>query len=99
MNSIHRSLCDITHVHKIIATLRKKWVDSGKSIKTEKIRDIEFSVLVTSPDELGKADSYEEVFQILEQTFATNDFDGFSLRVGLARGGTEMGPCGCRQSL
>ena len=50
-------------------------------------------------DELGRADSYEEVFQILEQTFATNDFDGFSLRVGLARGASEMGPCGCRQTL
>lgn len=31
-----------------LATLRKKWVDSGKPIKTEKVRDIEFSVFPVS---------------------------------------------------
>jgi hypothetical protein len=31
-----------------LATLRKKWVDAGKALKTEKIRDIEFSVFPMS---------------------------------------------------
>ncbi|HXG47529.1 MAG TPA: hypothetical protein VNO52_07890, partial [Methylomirabilota bacterium] len=38
-----------------LAMLRKKWVDSGKPLKTEKIREVEFTVLVASPDDLGKA--------------------------------------------
>ena len=29
-----------------LATLRKKWVDSGKQIRTEKVRDIEFTTFV-----------------------------------------------------
>ena len=37
-----------------LATLKKKWVDSGKQIKTDKIRDIEFTTLIFSSDDLGK---------------------------------------------
>jgi len=35
--------------------LRKKWVDAGKTVKTEKVRDIDFSVIVVSKDDLAKA--------------------------------------------
>jgi len=37
-----------------LAALRQKWVDSGKQIKTEKIRDIEFATLVASQEDLKK---------------------------------------------
>src|SRR5438046_2403371 len=37
-----------------LATLRKKWVDSGKQIRTDKIRDLEFTTFVFKSDELGK---------------------------------------------
>ena len=37
-----------------LTNLKKKWVDSGKQIKTEKIRDIEFTTLVFSSDDLSK---------------------------------------------
>jgi len=38
-----------------LVDLRKKWVDAGKTVKTEKIRDIDFSVIVFSKDDLPKA--------------------------------------------
>ena len=38
-----------------LANLRKKWLDDGKSIKTEKIRNIEFSVLPISEDDVPKS--------------------------------------------
>src|ERR1041385_9177399 len=37
-----------------LATLHKKWVDSGKQIRTDKIRDVEFTTFVFKSDELGK---------------------------------------------
>jgi hypothetical protein len=37
-----------------LASLRKKWVDSGKTIKTEKIRDLEFTTLVFTDLEMSK---------------------------------------------
>ena len=37
-----------------LGTLRKKWIDSGKQIRTDKIRDIEFTTFVFKSDELGK---------------------------------------------
>ncbi len=38
---------------KNLAGLKKKWVDAGKKIRTEKIRDVEFSVVPTSGEELN----------------------------------------------
>ncbi len=38
-----------------LADLKKKWVDSGKQIKTEKIRDVEFTTLVLSSNDLIKS--------------------------------------------
>src|SRR6267378_630397 len=35
-----------------LSELRKKWVDAGKTIKTEKIRDIEFSVIPVSSNDV-----------------------------------------------
>ena len=37
-----------------LANLRKKWVDAGKPIKTEKIRNIDFSVLPLSSNDVPK---------------------------------------------
>lgn len=38
-----------------LAGLKKKWVDSGKQIKTEKIRDVEFTTLITSSNDIAQA--------------------------------------------
>jgi hypothetical protein len=35
--------------------LRKKWVDAGKTVKTEKIRAVEFSVITLSSNDIPKA--------------------------------------------
>ncbi|MBM3876514.1 MAG: hypothetical protein FJ386_07325 [Verrucomicrobia bacterium] len=40
---------------KTIADLRKKWADGGKQMKSEKIRDAEFTILVNAGEELGKS--------------------------------------------
>ncbi len=37
-----------------LATMKKKWVDGGKQLKTEKIRDVEFTTLIFSSDDLSK---------------------------------------------
>src|SRR6266511_4957323 len=37
-----------------LADLRKKWIDSGKKLKTEKIRDVEFSTLTVSGEDLAR---------------------------------------------
>jgi hypothetical protein len=34
--------------------LRKKWVDAGRKLKTEKIRDLEFSTLIFTDDDIAK---------------------------------------------
>ncbi|HHY84140.1 MAG TPA: hypothetical protein GYA07_01195 [Verrucomicrobia bacterium] len=36
-----------------LAELRRKWIDSGKAIKTEKVRDVEFSILSFSEKDLS----------------------------------------------
>src|SRR6185369_17410708 len=38
-----------------LADLKKKWVDAGKTVKTEKIRELEFSTLMVSGEELARA--------------------------------------------
>ena len=38
-----------------LADLRKKWVDSGKKLKTEKIRDVEFITLTVSGADVARA--------------------------------------------
>ena len=38
-----------------LANLKSKWTDAGKKSKTEKIRDVEFTTLMVSGDEIGKA--------------------------------------------
>jgi hypothetical protein len=37
-----------------LADLKKKWVDAGKSVRTEKIRDVEFSIITISSNDLPK---------------------------------------------
>ncbi len=37
-----------------LATLKQKWIDGGKVAKTDKIRDIEFTTLVFSSDDVSK---------------------------------------------
>ncbi len=43
-----------------LAKLKKNWIDSGKQIKAEKIRDLEFTTLITSTDAF--ANIFEKVF-------------------------------------
>jgi hypothetical protein len=43
-----------------LASLKQKWVDGGKQIKTERIRDVEFTTFIFSPDDVSKA--MEKVF-------------------------------------
>ncbi len=45
---------------KNLAELKKKWIDSGKQIKTEKIRDVEFTTLILSGADLAK--TLEKIF-------------------------------------
>ncbi len=52
-----------------LANLRKKWIDDGKSIKTEKIRNIEFSVLPISEEDVPKS---------LRKLFGSDDDEGDS---------------------
>ncbi|HOW68505.1 MAG TPA: hypothetical protein PK256_24770, partial [Verrucomicrobiota bacterium] len=54
-----------------LAALRKKWVDAGKSLKTEKIRDIEFLNLLFAPNDLKKA--MENAFPGLKEEKSTKD--------------------------
>ena len=37
-----------------LTALKKKWVDSGKQIKADKIRDVEFTTLITSSEDVSK---------------------------------------------
>ena len=37
-----------------LVAMKKKWVDSGRQTRTQKIRDVEFSTLTFKSDELGK---------------------------------------------
>ena len=37
-----------------LAVLKKKWVDAGKTLKTEKIRDVEFTTLMVSGEDLAR---------------------------------------------
>jgi hypothetical protein len=37
-----------------LAALKQKWIDSGKVAKTDKIRDIEFTTLIFSSDDISK---------------------------------------------
>jgi hypothetical protein len=43
-----------------LANLRKKWVDADKQIKTERVRDVEFSTLIVKDSDLSK--SFSSVF-------------------------------------
>lgn len=37
-----------------LATLKQKWIDSGKQVRGEKIRDVEFTTLIFSSDDVSK---------------------------------------------
>jgi hypothetical protein len=38
-----------------LADLRKKWTESGRKMRTEKIRDVEFTVVIVDAQEIGKS--------------------------------------------
>jgi hypothetical protein len=38
-----------------LTDLKKKWVDAGKSVRTEKIRDVEFSAIILSTNDIPKS--------------------------------------------
>jgi len=47
---------------RLLADLKKRWADSGKSLKTQKVRDVEFTTVSIDGKAIGKA---------LEKTFPT----------------------------
>jgi hypothetical protein len=49
-----------------LAALKKKWIDAGKTLKTEKIRDTDFATFITSSDDLS-------VQKLLPDLVDTND--------------------------
>jgi len=55
----------------LLALLKKKWVDSGKQIKAEKIRGVEFTTLLLNRDDLGGA--LKKVFPSAEASPAQPD--------------------------
>jgi hypothetical protein len=68
-----------------LADLKRKWIDSGKSLKTERIRDIEFSILPLSSDDLPEtlqkfAGSDEDAGD--DNSAETNDVDRIELVIG-----------------
>lgn len=42
-------------LQKLLADLRKNWVDAGKTVQTEKIRDVEFSVITLTSNDVPKS--------------------------------------------
>lgn len=42
-------------LQQTLANLKKRWVDSGKSIKTEKVREVEFTTLIVHGADFAKA--------------------------------------------
>jgi hypothetical protein len=61
--------------------IKKKWVDSGKQIKTEKIRDLEFTTLMITGDDLLKP---------LKKVFPQAAADADKGKDAKARGKTEL---------
>lgn len=58
---------------KLLADVKKKWTDAGKQIKTDKVRDVEFTTLVLSSDDLNKA--FENAFQDKNKAPKSTDED------------------------
>jgi hypothetical protein len=54
-----------------LAELKRKWLDAGKSIKTEKIREIEFSILPLSAKDVPK--SLKKVFSAEDSKDASDE--------------------------
>jgi hypothetical protein len=72
---------------KNLADLRKKWVDAGKSIRTEKIRGIEFSVVQISSNDVPK--TLRKVFSQSDGGSQPDENGPGSLRQELAVGQFE----------
>lgn len=56
---------------KQLADLKKKWVDSGKQIKTDKIHGVEFTTLVISTDDISR--TFEKIFPDPTEGFESLD--------------------------
>lgn len=54
-----------------LADLKKKWIDANKELKTTKIRDIEFTTLITTDEEIGK--TFEKIFPSKEDELPTDE--------------------------
>jgi hypothetical protein len=70
-----------------LATLKTKWVDSGKQVRVEKIRDVEFATLIFKPDDIKKTLSKafpdaNDANEGLEQPKPDRPGKGFELLVG-----------------
>ena len=54
-----------------LAELKKKWIDSGKQVRPEKIRDLDFTTFIFSSDELTK--TLDKVFPDPNEGFETRE--------------------------
>lgn len=67
-----------------LTTLKNRWVDSGKQVRVDKIRDVEFTTLIIKPEELKKS---------LNKAFPSPNPDGDDLETpkpGRADRGLEL---------
>ena len=71
---------------KLLADLRKKWVDAGKTVQTEKIRDVEFFVVTLASNDVPRSlmrffPQRQEIQELGKEPAKTNP-DGDRLVVG-----------------
>ena len=64
---------------KNLADVKKKWADSGKKSKTTKIREIEFTTLISTSDEMSN--TWAQIFPAsVNKKAATNDDNGDAVK-------------------
>ena len=73
---------------KVVADVRKKWVDSGKQIKTEKIRDVEFTTLILTGEDVRK--SVEKAFPKLKGEADPGKKAGGKVELALGQSGSLL---------
>ena len=76
-----------SQLKKNLADLRKKWVDAGKNLKTEKIRDVDFTVLPLSSNDVPKTlrtlfPKSDKVEELGDEKQPTKDSDKDELVIG-----------------
>jgi hypothetical protein len=66
-----------------LASLKKKWIDAGKTVKTDKIRDIDFDTFITTADDISPQ-------KLLPNLVGTNDADQSKVTVTTTGGDVTL---------